>query len=110
GIASAGVLPSTIAYTSIANTFTAQQIFTSSVSVNNAATLGAAGQAVTISSNLVVNGILSGNGSGLTNLPTSAALPGSTNYIQVTNALQASSIFYASSGTVNSFTVGTSIA
>ena len=78
--------------------------------------LGSANNAVTISSNLVVNagGVISGNGSGLTNLPvtslTGTNLPGgSTSYVQIGNSLQASSTFYVSSGTVNSLTVGSSI-
>jgi len=52
------------------NTWSGVNTYSSSVTVNNAALLGASGQAVTISSNLVVNagGTISGNGSWLTSL------------------------------------------
>src|SRR5258706_3501193 len=56
GIVSAGVLPSTVAYTNIENNWSHAQTFGSSITVNNAALLGASAQAVTISSNLVVAG------------------------------------------------------
>src|SRR5207302_288443 len=55
GIPSA-VLPSTVAYLNANQTWTAPQTYGSSITVNNAASLGAANQAVTISTNLVVSG------------------------------------------------------
>ncbi len=64
GIAST-VLPSTVAYVDKNQLWSAPQTYGSSVTVTNAALLGASGQAVTISSNLVVSGaVLASNNSG----------------------------------------------
>jgi len=49
----------------------------------------------------VTAGSFSGDGSGLTGLSGSSLGPGSTNYIQNSNTLQAGSTFYVSSGSIN---------
>src|SRR5438132_4650167 len=77
GIPSA-VLPSTVAYLSANQLWTAPQTYGSSITVNNAASLGAANQAVTISSNLVVGyALLGSNGSGASNQILASQGPGS---------------------------------
>jgi hypothetical protein len=84
------LLPADVAYNDLENNWSHAQTFGSSVTVSNAALLGAAGQAVTISSNLVVSGgafsvsngagssgqILQSNGAG--SAPTWIASPAAT--------------------------------
>lgn len=76
-------------------------VFTTTATFNGPVYFGSVGQ-----STITAAGIFQGNGSGLTNIPGSSLLSGSTFYIQNTNALQAGSTAYpqflyvGSSGTV----------
>src|SRR5207302_675357 len=70
--------PSSVAYLSVNQLWTAPQTYSSSITVNNATLLGAAGNAVTISSNLVVSGgaLSVGNGAGTSGYLLSSQGPG----------------------------------
>src|SRR5207248_1934062 len=102
-------LPATV----IASSIAVNGVYPASVSAgtySNVTGVGSQSQALNMNSHQI-------NGVSVPSLSTDAATKGyvdtfasgSTNYIQNTGTLQAGSTFYTSSGTVNSFTVGTSI-